>query len=140
MPLNPKTPLDEELDTYHYRKHQNDALVACYGVQQTKDKSAGMCSNDKHAKVLTERMPRRWWELPQLTADETNYALGEALKGYDNLYKRMGAFDVTPNMVGVNEEGKVKVWANENFALNHPATEKHVLETTAPFDTSKNKK
>jgi hypothetical protein len=68
-----------------------------------------------------------------LTVDESVYALGEALRGYEALFKRMGSFDVTPNMLGINEEGKVKVWANVNFASNHPVTEKYVLGRTSPF-------
>lgn len=34
-------------------------------------------------------------------------------------------------MVGLNKEGCVKVWLNENFAANHPEVERPLLEITA---------
>lgn len=34
-------------------------------------------------------------------------------------------------MIGVNNQGEVKSWLNENFAYNHPSYEKPFLQTTA---------
>jgi len=43
----------------------------------------------------------------------------------------VGLFEVTEDMVGVNTEGVVKVWLNENFALNHPTSERPSLQITS---------
>lgn len=34
-------------------------------------------------------------------------------------------------MIGVNNENSVKVWLNENFAQNHPVSEKPFLQITS---------
>ena len=47
------------------------------------------------------------------------------------MHEKVGVFDVTPNMIGVNNQGEVKSWLNENFAYNHPSHEKPYLQTTA---------
>lgn len=41
-----------------------------------------MCGNRKYMKVLTEKIHKRWSQLPQLTFPETIYALNESFKGY----------------------------------------------------------
>ena len=33
-------------------------------------------------------------------------------------------------MIGVNTKGEVKVWVNQNYAYNHPAQERPILQTT----------
>ena len=39
-------------------------------------------------------------------------------------------------MIGINNEGHVKVWSNSNFAENHPTHEKPVLQTTGNVEAS----
>lgn len=34
-------------------------------------------------------------------------------------------------MIGFTKDEKVKVWLNENFALNHPNFERPILQTTS---------
>lgn len=34
-------------------------------------------------------------------------------------------------MIGLNKEGSVKVWLNENFSSNHPEVERPALQITA---------
>lgn len=36
------------------------------------------------------------------------------------MFNRTGYFDVSSDMIGVNKQGKVKVWFNKNFAKNFP--------------------
>ena len=43
----------------------------------------------------------------------------------------MGLFEITEDMVGVNTDGEVKVWLNENFGLNHPTLERPSLQITS---------
>ena len=46
------------------------------------------------------------------------YLIKECLIGFERLFNRFGAFDITETMIAINEKGLCKVWINENFALN----------------------
>jgi hypothetical protein len=37
-------------------------------------------------------------------------------------------------MLGINSEGNLKVWCNEDFAENHPAIERPFLQTTTKYE------
>lgn len=67
-------------------------------------------------RVLTERIPLRLNQLPQLTFEESLYALSEAFRGYKDCYNKLGPFEITDEMIGINNDGEVKVWVNEDFA------------------------
>ena len=38
--------------------------------------------------------------------------------GFYYLYVNNGNFDITEKMIGINNEGKLKLWMSENFAFN----------------------
>lgn len=63
-------------------------------------------------KVVSERIPKRYSELPQLTFKESLYALSESLRGYKDCYSKVGSFDISERMIGINSNGNVKVWLN----------------------------
>jgi hypothetical protein len=42
--------------------------------------------------------------------------LSESLRGFKDCYSKIGAFPITDRMLGVNNQGHLKVWFNENFA------------------------
>jgi hypothetical protein len=50
------------------------------------------------------------------------------LRGFEDLYERAGAFEVTDKMIGVNTRGEPRVWLNENYAENHPVFERPILQ------------
>jgi hypothetical protein len=77
--------------------------------------------------VLTERIPLRLNELPQVTFQESVYVLTESLRGYKDCYNKLGPFEVTSEMIGINNDGEIKVWVNPDFAENHPLTERPLL-------------
>ena len=56
--------------------------------------------------------------------------LSECLRGFDDCYAKVGGFEVTQQMIGLNNRGHVKVWLNENFPNNHPTHEKPMLQIT----------
>jgi len=58
------------------------------------------------------------------------YVLDRALDGYYFLYQNVGPFDVNSNMIGITQEGEVKVWHNENFGKNYPLREKRTLQSS----------
>lgn len=41
-------------------------------------------------------------------------------------------------MIGINNNGNIKVWANENFAKNNPTFERLNLKTSAVYDDEVN--
>lgn len=43
-----------------------------------------------------------------------------ALEGYEKMFQKTGYFQVSPEMIGINKLGKVKVWVNKNFSKNFP--------------------
>lgn len=36
------------------------------------------------------------------------------------MFSKTGYFDVSPDMMGVTKQGKVKVWVNKNFSKSFP--------------------
>lgn len=49
--------------------------------------------------------------------------LSRALNGYKMIFEMHGPITPTDDMVGVTEDGRVKVWLNENWAKNLPDNE-----------------
>lgn len=46
----------------------------------------------------------------------------QAFQGFSLLYKQVGGFNITEEMIGVNNEGVVKVWLNSDFGTSLPDT------------------
>jgi hypothetical protein len=42
--------------------------------------------------------------------------LRDVSSGLRILFKKFGIFNPRPNIIGINAEGKAKVWTNQNFA------------------------
>lgn len=55
-----------------------------------------------------------------LTGLQALYMVDRALKGFQQLYKSSGIVLVKDSMIGLDQKGEVKVWLNENFAVNVP--------------------
>ena len=71
-------------------------------------------------RVRTERIIARLTELKDLGFEQGLYILREALMGYGVVVQLKGPVVVTDRMIGVSQQGKVKVWINENFAKSSP--------------------
>ena len=127
---------------YDYRRESNVPFVKAYGseilefqkptAEQKKDKQVAESLKDpyQHIAVITERIPHRLANAPQLTYPETLYVLDRALEGYETAYQKVGPFRVNDQMIGFNNQGEAKVWVNENFALNHPSYPRRRLAST----------
>ena len=66
-----------------------------------------------------------------MTFSQAIYILSESLRGFKECYDKIGPFELNDRMIGLNKEGSVKVWLNENFSSNHPEVERPVLQITA---------
>jgi hypothetical protein len=43
---------------------------------------------------------------------EALYFLSEAYRGFKDCYEKVGLFEVSDSMIGVNPEGEARVWLN----------------------------
>lgn len=80
--------------------------------------------------VITERIPHRLVDAPQLTYPESLYVLDRSLEGFETAYDKCGPMRVNDRMIGFNNEGHCKVWVNEDFANNHPSYPRRRLMST----------
>jgi hypothetical protein len=44
--------------------------------------------------------------------------LRDVANGLKTLYKKFGIFNPRPKIIGINSDGRAKVWVNKNFAQN----------------------
>jgi hypothetical protein len=56
--------------------------------------------------------------LKDLSFEQGLYVFREALTGYRLVVQFHSPVNVTDKMIGVSQQGRVKVWINENFAKN----------------------
>lgn len=75
-----------------------------------------MCGNRDILKVMIESIPIRATQLHNLSLPESLYLLSECLRGFDDCYSKVGLFEITEPMIGLNNSGHVKIWLSENFA------------------------
>ena len=47
------------------------------------------------------------------------------------IYRKIGPVHVNQELIGIDGDGKVKVWVNENWALNHLSHEMPRLKSSA---------
>ena len=105
-------PKNEEF-IYNYRRDTKAPLVAAYGsellIAEKAPKGEKKDKKDKkkkdpysHMVVLTERMPHRLADAPQLTYPETLYVLDRSLEGYETAYDKCGPMRVNDRMIGFN--------------------------------------
>lgn len=79
-----------------------------------------MCSTFHSASVYIERIHFRLFELIEIPLEEGLYIIEVALEGYSKMFLKTGYFKVFSDMIGINKQGKVKVWVNKNFSKNFP--------------------
>ena len=80
--------------------------------------------------VITERIPHRLANAPQLTEAESLYTLDRSLQGFQTAYQKCGPMKVNDRMIGYTNEGHCKVWVNEDFASNHPGQPRRVVQSS----------
>lgn len=109
---------DENLRRYEFRFTHCQYTVQV--IQVEKEDSQFLCQGQDFLRVKTELIPKRLSELGKLNHEEGLYVLSRALNGYKAIFEFHGPVAANDDMVGVTEDGRVKVWLNENFAKNLP--------------------
>jgi hypothetical protein len=79
-----------------------------------------MCSTFLSANVYLERIHFRLYDLLQIPVEEGLFMIDCALDGYNAMFCKTGYFEVSSDMIGVNKQGRVKVWFNKDFSTNFP--------------------
>lgn len=54
-----------------------------------------------------------------LTLSESIYVLKECLLAYQELFNKFSAVSINKFYSGLNAQGKLKVWINDNLAVNN---------------------
>lgn len=87
--------------------------------------------------MRTERIIARLAELKDLGFEQGLYILREALAGFQTIVQLKGPAVVSDRMIGVSQQGRVKVWVNENFGKSSPDQKdlKQLISETAMVDT-----
>jgi hypothetical protein len=79
--------------------------------------------------VYLEHTPYRLSSINNILIQENLYVLSAALAGFQKLYTLVGCFRPSEDMVGIDCEGRIKVWLNPNFSRNFLSTP-HSIEVT----------
>jgi hypothetical protein len=116
------------MEAYYYRYMSNKPIVKVFKADFEAKKD--FCSNYKNIEVFTEYIPYRLADVRTLSHDQGLYVLSEALIGFYELYKRLGAFAIDETLIGFNKDGQVRVWHSPNFAKNHFDTDGVILMST----------
>ena len=105
------------LENYYERKKYPHFVNALHIEQTTR---TGICSTFHSAAIYLERIPIRLFEIMDMPLSEGLYMLEVALEGYEKMFEKTGYFEVSPDMIGINRQGKVKIWINKNLSKNFP--------------------
>jgi hypothetical protein len=81
--------IDNEIEVNNWRAKNNANHVAVLGAEETEAK-VGLCGKQKNVEVLTERIPTVLADSRQLTFEESNIVLYNALQGYSRLCDKFG--------------------------------------------------
>lgn len=71
------------------------------------------------AKIYLEHTPYRLSSIHDIPLAESLYVLTAALAGFQRLHEQVGCFHPTEDMIGIDCEGRIKVWLNPNFSRHH---------------------
>ena len=76
------------------------------------------CSIPKKLRVLVEYFPKSMHDIGKLSFDVLAYVLFQTLSGFKQIFQIFGRVNVCDSMIGISNEGVVKVWVNPHFASN----------------------
>ena len=77
------------------------------------------CGSRIYAKVYLEHTPFRLNSVNDIPVGENLYVLSAALAGFEKLFAIIGYFKTSEDLVGIDTEGRVKVWFNHNFSKSY---------------------
>lgn len=78
-----------------------------------------LCGARVRASVYLPHTPYRLSSLPDLPLAESLYLLGAAFAGFQKLCGLIGAFWPSEEMVGIDGDGRVRVWLNSDYSRHY---------------------
>lgn len=76
------------------------------------DHREAVCTNNTVVSMFAERIPLRLAEVGRVPFPDVLHLYHAAVRGFALLFQKVGYFEVNEQMLGVNADGKVKVWLN----------------------------
>lgn len=95
-----------------------------YGI-----KSSGMCNSQSDLYVITERI-HLLEEIGSISKPEAFIVLRDVANGLRILFNKFGNFNPRPSIIGINSEGRARIWLNKNFAKFEPETDIIPIESS----------
>lgn len=83
---------------------------------------AGVHGSHHIVSMFAEKIPARLTGV-RVPYPDVLHLYRAALLGFERLYQKVGGFQVNEEMVGVNQDGKVKVWMNPEWSNDRPANQ-----------------
>jgi hypothetical protein len=81
-----------------------------------------MCSTFYKGSIYLERIPVRLSQINEIPFPDVLHLYHQAFRGFAKLFDKVGYFEPTESLIGVNQQGIVKIWLNENLAKSYPET------------------
>lgn len=79
-----------------------------------------MCSTFYKGSVYLERIPVRLAQINEIPFPDVLHLYHQAFRGFSKLFDKVGYFDPTEGMIGINQQGRVKIWLNDNLSKGLP--------------------
>lgn len=88
--------------------------------------------------MLVEGISHRLADIGGLSSSEGLYVLKIALMGFKTIQEMVGLVKVDDSLIGLNQDGRVRVWLNSNYALNYPEQHRHIPRGLQPSESRTN--
>lgn len=70
--------------------------------------------------MYVEHIPVRLSDIQDIPFPENLYLLYSALDGFEKLYRTIGYFHISEELICMDKDGQVKVWLNPDLSKCHP--------------------
>lgn len=123
------------MEIYNYRTNKNGNLVSVKGAKFLEE-GFNLCGQQKHLKVLTQRIPYTLEDITNLEFSEAMILLYTCLNNFSKTYHMFGGFTVYEKLIGFDAQGNIKLWVHENLSINQPRPFLGVKQTKAEIQAS----
>jgi hypothetical protein len=112
-----ETEFQHYYDAFEWRLSQPNIVNTTYFLESLKRE---FCSTIYAGTLYTERIPLKLSEIKDIPWPDNLYILISALDGFSLIYNKIGYFVVQEYMICINNQGKAKVWINDDLSKNYP--------------------
>jgi hypothetical protein len=111
------------LRSFNWRNRRTNCspIVAAVGMMPLG--RGASCGERLAANVYLEHVGLRLSQIEDIPLSDSLYILLSALEGYQQLYFHAGYFRIEEEQIGIDRNGKVRVWISGDFSRNYPETD-----------------